>query len=142
MKTSFALSAVMILLAGCTPETYGAGACPNTLPSWREPGAVGHQIPAFFVSVDENTAVGYKFWRGYRMDRAVSLDREALSELLRSVPNMLPAPMVILQPRPLASCLDVEAIRGEMEAILDCKNGQCGEGTGWTEFPEDTEALD
>ncbi len=123
------------MLSGCSPHTYASGQCSNTLDGWRRPGAIGHQVPAHFVTVGADGILRQRRWRGYRMDHVEVLDRKGLSELLDNASIMDPSPMVILNAEPSAKCDLVRAVRAEMEAKLRCKSGQCGEGAGWYELP-------
>ena len=124
-----------LLLQGCSAQPYGSGRCPNRLAGWRYPGAVGHQIPAHFVTVGQGGQLSQREWLGYAMTPERTIDRQQLSVLIGRIPDLLPLPMIILQPSATANCDDVAAIRAEIHAKLDCRNGrQCGEGSGWYEM--------
>ena len=123
-----------VVLSGCTPQTYASGQCPNRLVGWRQPGEIGHQVPAIFITVGGEEAVTHTLWLGYRMTPVVVTDRRGLSELLSHAAVMDPRPMVILKPAPSATCALVNGVRGEMDTKLDCESGQCGEGSGWYEM--------
>jgi hypothetical protein len=136
MKHWLPLLLAMLALDGCGSPPFGSGRCPNDLAGWRKPGAIGHQVPAVFVSVDEKGAVSNKMWMGYRMyPGKTAADRSHLSKLISFAAEANPRPMVILQPAASTKCADVRAIRAEMERKLACKSGQCGEGVGWSEMP-------
>lgn len=124
-----------LLLSGCSSQKYAAGHCPNTLAGWLKPGVIGHQVPAYFVTLAANGEVTTSLWMGYRMLPAEKIDRRTLSQLISHVPEMDPVPTVILKPAPDARCSEVKEIRAEMDAKLDCKAGKCGEGAGWYELP-------
>jgi hypothetical protein len=123
-----------LILSGCASQTYASGQCTNTLAGWRAPGELGHQVPAYFVGIDAKGGLSQSLWLGYRMTPLEVIDRQALSELLIRIPARRPEPLVILKPNGSANCDEVEAIRTEMNDKLDCKAGQCGEGTGWFEL--------
>lgn len=96
---------------------------------------IGHQVPAYFVTLEANGTVKTSLWMGYRMDPVETTDRRGLGQLISRVSEMDPLPTVVLNPAPEAACSDVKAIRAEMDAKLNCKAGSCGEGTGWYELP-------
>lgn len=127
--------AVALLVSGCAGQKYASGQCPNTLAGWRKPGTIGHQVPAYFVTLEANGTVTTSLWLGYRMAPVEKTDRRGLGQLISHVPDMDPLPTVILKPAADAACSDVKSIRAEMDAKLDCKAGRCGEGTGWYELP-------
>ncbi|MCA1200231.1 hypothetical protein K9B35_19870 [Sphingomonas sp. R647] len=129
-----ALFAGAFILSGCAPQEFASGSCPNTLSGWRTPGEIGHQVPAYFVTIESNGEILTSLWNGYRMSAVEKTSRQALRQLIQRIPVMLPEPIVILKPAPKASCGDVEAIRAEIDAKLDCKTGRCGEGSGWYEL--------
>lgn len=127
--------AAAVLASSCASPNYASGRCPNTLAGWQKPGEIGHQVPAYFVTLEANGAVTTSLWLGYRMLPSQKTDRRGLSRLIGHVPEMDPLPTVILKPAPDADCDDVKAVRAEMDDKLDCKAGRCGEGTGWYELP-------
>ena len=136
MKSALLASvAGALLLSGCATQEYASGQCPNTLAGWRKPGVIGHQVPAYFVTLEANGELTTSLWMGYGMEPVEKTDRRGLRQLMSHVPEMNPLPMVILKPAAEAACSDVKAIRAEMDATLDCKAGKCGEGAGWSELP-------
>lgn len=128
----------LLLLSGCGENNYGAGLCRNTLSGWRQPGEIGHQVRAFFITV-ERDRITSRLWDAISIEEHIvrqgrPVNRSDLSQILDSAAEMQPTPMVILQPFSSADCDLVRNIRAEMNRKLDCRRWQCGEGRGWYEF--------
>jgi len=67
---------------------------------------------------------GHLRWNG------VAITRNTLGRYLRIVRTMTPMPFTILDPDPNADCATIDAVRDDMEALLPCAQGYCGEGHG------------
>ena len=115
----------LLALAACGRED---SACGRPAASWptRIEGVV--ELPEYYgVWVGKDGEIR---WAGNAVSQAT------LQDYLKQAGDRSPMPWLVLRFEPGADCARVREVRAAMVAARVCREGHCGEGKGWDDFPQ------
>lgn len=113
--------ATPLLLSGCSEGTY-AGHCDTPLSHWRKPSdGLGHYPRLFRVEITDAGDL--------KLDGR-DVEEGELVRLMDVASEMVPRPVLILEPDQQAPCGRVSEIRALMNSRYCHLRGVCGEGRG------------
>jgi len=104
--------------------------CNGPLKGWRQlRDGTPHLAIVVTIRMGRNKSL---WWNGQ------SVSWGEFRKLLRRSATSNPTPFLVLDPNPSAECKNVNEVRYEMEKVITCSKGGCGEGHGrWLDGGED-----